>query len=170
MSNTQKSILFSPLIFFILGCNYKPGLTSGSETFYIDLDVTNNSNAIQFSPILHRILKEELSKYPRVKLVSPSDPHIDYSVELILGKYSLKPESFLSQDTLVASSLKSNFGVRMEVTCRQSKKRVVENDYVFSSSSSQLTGFDHQQDMQLNVITAKKLSNRISRDLLLNLL
>ena len=58
----------------------------------------------------------------------------------------------------------------MEVTCRQSKKRVVENDYVFSSASSQLTGFDHQQDMQLNVITAKKLSNRISRDLLLNLL
>lgn len=170
MSNSLKSILCSLFVFYIAGCNYKTGLTAQSETFSIHLDVMNNSNAIQLTPILHRILKDELTTYPEIKLTGSGEQNIDYNLELIIGNYEVSPESFLSEDTLTANSMRASLGVQIKVIHQKSKNLILERNYSFLSASSQSRLFHHHNDSQLLVTLARDLSNRISRDLVLTIL
>ena len=88
------------LILYFTSCNYKSGLTKKSENYNIRLHVINNSKAIQLSPVLNRILKDEIAKYPEIKLADSKVKKSDYSVELRLDSYRLSPESFLAEDPI----------------------------------------------------------------------
>ena len=113
--NSPPIFIFLPLlILYFTSCNYKSGLTKKSENYNIRLDVINNSKAIQLSPVLNRILKDEIAMYPEIKLADSKVEKSDYSVELRLDSYRLSPESYLAEDTLVANSLKASFNVRMK--------------------------------------------------------
>ena len=170
MKSSKIIKLFFLLFFFTTSCNYKAGLTNKSETINIRLDVKNNSNAIQLSPILNRILKDELSKITAIKLVSSSNKKTDYSVELVVGNYSLSPESFLTDDTLIANAHKATLGVQMKVLENKSQNLILHRKYSFSSALSKSINFDHHNDRQLHQSIARDLSSRISRDLVHSLL
>ena len=165
--NSPQTFIFLPLlILYFTSCNYKSGLTKKSENYNIRLDVINNSKAIQLSPVLNRILKDEIAKYPEIKLADSKVEKSDYSVELRLDSYRLSPESYLAEDTLVANSLKANFNVRMKVKDNNSRDIVLERDYSFFAGSSASPFFDHQHDRQLQVYLARDLSKKITRDLM----
>ena len=165
--NSPQIFIFLPLlILYFTSCNYKSGLTKKSENYNIRLDVINNSKAIQLSPVLNRILKDEIAKYPEIKLADSKVEKSDYSVELRLDSYRLSPESYLTEDTLVANSSKANFEVLMKVKDNNSRDIVLERDYSFSAGSSASPFFDHQHDRQLQVYLARDLSKKITRDLM----
>ena len=118
--------------------------------FSVSLDIKNNSKAIQLSPILHRILKDQFIRNPQIKIVNSDFTKPDYSIEIIIANYDTKPESFLDNDTLLANSFKANFEVYMNVFRERSNQLELRKKYSLPHQQLPLM-FDHQDDNQLQV-------------------
>jgi len=168
MSRQYICLLASILFFSLFGCKYKDGLTEQSKVFSVSLDIKNNSKAIQLSPMLHRIIKDQFIRNPQIKIVNSDFTRPDYSIEIIIANYDTKPESFLDNDTLLANSFKANFEVYMNVYRERSNQLELRKKYLFTTPTTP-TNFDHQDDNQLQVSFARDLSQRLSRDLLVHL-
>jgi hypothetical protein len=155
------------ILFFLSGCSYKAGLTDESRECSLSLHFKNNSKAIQFTPIVKRIVKDEFFKIPEIKVFgSNTRNRTDYVVKITLSDYRLSPESFQSDDSIVAKSFRARIAVRMLVIKQSNGEKILERDYSFTSASSHTSGLEHQGDSQLQVSLARDIGQKMTRDVI----
>jgi len=155
------------ILFLLSGCSYKAGFTDESRECSLSLHFKNNSKAIQFTPIVKRIVKDEFFKIPEIKVFgSNTRNRTDYVVKIILSDYRLSPESFQSDDSIVAKSFRARIAVRMLVIKQSNGEKILERDYSFTSASSHTSGLEHQGDSQLQVSLARDIGQKMTRDVI----
>jgi hypothetical protein len=155
------------ILFLLSGCSYKAGSTDGSRECSLSLHFKNNSKAIQFTPIVKRIVKDEFFKIPEIKVFgSNTRNRTDYVVKITLSDYRLSPESFQSDDSIVAKSFRAGIAVRMLVIKQSNGEKILERDYSFTSASSHTSGLEHQGDSQLQVSLARDIGQKMTRDVI----
>jgi hypothetical protein len=155
------------ILFLLSGCSYKAGLTDDSKECSLSLHFKNNSKAIQFTPIVKRIVKDEFFKIPEIKVFgSNTRNRTDYVVKITLSDYRLSPESFQSDDSIVAKSFRARIAVRMLVIKQSNGEKILERDYSFTSASSHTSGLEHQGDSQLQVSLARDIGQKMTRDVI----
>lgn len=155
------------ILFLLSGCSYKAGSTDESRECSLSLHFKNNSKAIQFTPIVKRIVKDEFFKIPEIKVFgSNTRNRTDYVVKTILSDYRLSPESFQSDDSIVAKSFRARIAVRMLVIKQSNGEKILERDYSFTSASSHTSGLEHQGDSQLQVSLARDIGQKMTRDVI----
>ena len=153
------------ILFLLSGCSYKAGSTDGSRECSLSLHFKNNSKAIQFTPIVKRIVKDEFFKIPEIKVFgSNTRNRTDYVVKITLSDYRLSPESFQSDDSIVAKSFRARIAVRMLVIKQSNGEKILERDYSFTSASSHTSGLERQGDSQLKVSLARDIGQKMTRD------
>ena len=168
MNKPQKVLLpWCFILFLQLGCKYKAGFTEESKEFSLSLHFKNNSKAIQFTPTLKRIVKDEFFKIPNIKVIGSNIRNrTDYVVKITLSDYHLTPESFRSDDTIVAKSFRARIVARMIVVEQSGGKEILDRNYSFTAASSDASGFEHQGDRQLHVSLSRDIGKRMTRDVI----
>ncbi|MAH25840.1 MAG: hypothetical protein CMI19_02625 [Opitutae bacterium] len=168
MNKPQKVLLpWCFILFLQLGCKYKAGFTEESKEFSLSLHFKNNSKAIQITPTLKRIVKDEFFKIPNIKVIGSNlRNRADYVVKITLSDYRLTPESFRTDDSIVAKSYRARFVARMIVVEQSGGKEILDRNYSFTAASSDASGFEHQGDRQLQVSLSRDIGKRMSRDLI----
>ena len=155
------------ILFLLSGCSYKAGSTDESRECSLSLHFKNNSKAIQFTPIVKRIVKDEFFKIPEIKVFgSNMSNRTDYVVKITLSDYRLSPESFQSDDSIVAKSFRARIAVRMLVIKQSNGEKILERDYSFTSASSHTSGLEHLGDSQLQVSLARDIGQKMTRDVI----
>ena len=168
MNKPQKVLLPWFFILFVqLGCKYKAGFTEESKEFSLSLHLKNNSKAIQFTPTVKRIVKDEFFKIPNINVIGSNIRNrTDYVVKITLSDYRLTPESFRYDDSIVAKSFRARIIARMIVIEQSGGKEILDRNYSFTAASSDASGFEHQGDRQLQVSLARDIGQRMTRDVI----
>lgn len=168
MNKPQKVLLPWFFILFVqLGCKYKAGFTEESKEFSLSLHFKNNSKAIQFTPTVNRIVKDEFLKIPNINVIGSNIRNrTDYVVKITLSDYRLTPESFRYDDSIVAKSFRARIIARMIVIEQSGGKEILDRNYSFTAASSDASGFEHQGDRQLQVSLARDIGQRMTRDVI----
>ena len=172
MNKPQKVLLPWFFILFLLsGCSYKAGFTDESRECSLSMHFKNNSKAIQFTPIVKRIVKDEFFKIPEIKVFgSNARIRTDYGVKITFSDYRLTPESFQSDDSIVAKSLRARIVARMLVIKQSDGEKILERDYSFTASLSHASGLEHKGDSQLQVSLARDVGQKMARDVIQTIL
>ena len=167
----NKSQILFPwfFIYFLqLGCNYKAGFSDKPRECSLSLHFKNNSKAIQFTPLVKRIVKDEFFKIPKINVFgSNSRNRPDYVVKITFSDYRLTPESFQSDDSIVAKSFRARFFARMQVIEQSAGEKILERDFSFTASSSHASGLEYLADSQLQVSLARDMGQKMARDVIL---
>ncbi|MEC8244187.1 MAG: hypothetical protein VX038_05030 [Verrucomicrobiota bacterium] len=168
MNKPQKVLLPWFFILFLLsGCSYKAGFTDKTRECSLSLHFKNNSKAIQFTPIVKRIVKDEFFKIPEIKVFgSNTRNRTDYVVKITLSDYRLTPESFQSDDSIVAKSFRARIVAQMLVIKQSDGEKILERDFSFTASSSHTSRLEHLRDSQLQVSLARDMGQKMVRDII----
>ena len=83
-----------------------------------------------------------------------------------MSDYRLTPESFRSDDSIVAKSYRARIVARMIVVEQSGGKELLDRNYYFNAASSDASGFEHQVDRQLQVSLSRDIGKRMSRDII----
>ena len=142
-SITSIDLILPSTLFFIFcfafgGCRYALG-PAGKPSFdrlYVHV-VQNDSLAPQAGPILSRVLREEIIRECRTRLVnSPEEADAILTVRLI--DYDQIPEAYRSDDTARAVSFRLRLFTLAHLTSSSSGKSLLE-EKLFSSNASTIS-------------------------------
>ena len=162
----RKLVLLSGLISFFLsfgGCSYKLGYP-GTFDGYLYLIVRNDSLAPQLGPLVEQQVRKNLVNSKNFT-VTNSREKADFILEIILKSYDTSPESFRSDDTLLASGFGMSVLADVEISSNDNSQEYSETVKGSASVTRTQVSTLPLKDQAMQSL-AEDLANQVSLSLL----